>query len=116
MLYKDYFDAGSVVFDADAINQAIENILLTRRGSVPGKPEFGSDIHRHLFSQLDHITKSLLKTDILTAINEWEPRVYISNVEVKEIPEYNKIVADITYEYADKGLIVEDTALVTFNI
>lgn len=116
MLYKDYFDPETVVYDADAINQAIENILLTRKGTVPGKPSFGSNIHRHLFSPLDHITVSLLKSDILEAIRDWEPRVLISDVNVDEVPEYNKIVVDLKYEYVDKGLIVEDTAVVAFNI
>ena len=38
-MYKDYNSVELYNTDIKAINNSIRNILLTRRGSVPGNPE-----------------------------------------------------------------------------
>lgn len=116
MIYKDFTDCDTDVYDIDAINNSIRNILLTKRGSVPGKPLFGSDIETPLFNQMDHITESLIQKGVISALNEFEPRIIILDVEIKAIPEYNKYVINVTYEYRDKGLIKSSSTNVSFNI
>jgi len=113
-LYTDFRSPDAVVTDAAAINDAIKNILLTDIGSVPGNPTFGSNIAKTLFSQLDHITISILKTQISDALAKWENRIYINDVTVREIPEYNKVVIDISYQYADAALNINETVSVAF--
>lgn len=113
-LYNDYRTASSTSTDAAAINNSIKNILMTRRGSMPGKPTFGSNLDDVLFNQLDHITKSLLEDQILEALTQWEPRILVTNVLVQEVPEYNKLIATISYKYRDKGLDVNEQISVGF--
>lgn len=108
-LYTDYRRVETTVTDAAAINNAIRNILLTQVGTLPGKPTFGSNIKELLFSQLDYITISLLKTQIRDALEKWETRINVVNVEVQESPEYNKIIATIYYAYNDMGLEVNES-------
>lgn len=115
MIYKDYSDVENVVFDIDAINNSITNILTTQRGTVPGKPRFGSDLNTALFNQLDHITEGVIKTSIVNALNEFEPRILVNSVKIKSIPEYNKVVVDINYDYLDKGLIKSGDTSIQFN-
>lgn len=107
-IYVDYREANTVVTDAAAINNAIKNILFTQIGTMPGKPDFGSNIHEVLFNQLDHITADLLKNLIREAIAKWESRILITNVTVEEVPEYNKLIASIYYMYRDSGLDINE--------
>lgn len=107
-LYTDYTTVESTNTDAAAINNAIRNILFTPRGSLPGKPTFGSDLYKVLFSPLDSITENIMKRYIREALRDWETRILVSDVEVKSVPEYNKIIAVINYQYRDKGLNVDE--------
>jgi phage baseplate assembly protein W len=113
-LYNDYRTPATTATDAAAINNSIKNILLTRKGSVPGKPTFGSNLDDVLFNQLDHITKSLLEDQIVEALTQWEKRILVTNVLVQDVPEYNKLIATISYKYRDKGLDINEQISVGF--
>lgn len=102
-VYRDFKDVNVIVYDKDAMNNAIKNILMTRKGSLPGKPEFGSDLYKVPFSQLDYITENLMKTTIKDALDLWEPRVVIESINITRNDEYNKIIADIQYRYRYNG-------------
>lgn len=107
-LYTDYTKVNSTNTDAAAINNAIKNILFTPKGSLPGKPTFGSDLYKVLFSPLDSVTKSIMKRYIKEALRDWEKRITVYDVEVEAVPEYNKLIATITYEYRDRGLDINE--------
>jgi len=113
-LYTDYRTANGTVTDAAAINNAIKNILLTRIGSLPGKPTFGSNISASLFNQIDHVTKGIIEKSVEEALAKWEPRIIVRNVTVTEVPEYNKLIATIDYQYRDKGLNINEQISVAF--
>jgi len=116
MIYKDYTSPDIDVYDIDALNNSIKNILLTRKGTVPGKPTFGSNIHEVLFSHIDHITEGIIRKETKGALNQFEPRILVNEVTIKSIPEYNRIVITIVYEYRDKTLYNSASTNVTFNI
>lgn len=113
-IYYDYDSPTSVVQDADAISNSIKNIILTRKGSVPGKPTFGSNLYKVVFDHIDHIIVSLIKSYIIEAILEFEPRVRVKQVQVKEIPEYNRVIVNVTYEYNINGYT--DTSSVSIQL
>lgn len=100
-MYKDITTIESTNSDVAAINNSIRNIILTRRGSVPGKPRFGSDLYTLLFSQLDTLTESVAKSMILSCLTEFENRINIINISLKSVEEYNKLVVTINYRYKD---------------
>ncbi len=100
-MYKDLTSIEQHNTDIKAINNSIRNILLTRRGSVPGKPRFGSDLYTLVFNQLDSLTESVAKSMVFACLTEFENRISISNIEIKSVPEYNKLVIEVTYKYKD---------------
>lgn len=102
-IYRDFKDVGVMSYDREAMNNAVRNILMTRKGSLPGKPDFGSNIYQVPFSQLDYITENLLKSTIKDAIDLFEPRILITNINITKNEEYNQIVADIEYRYRYNG-------------
>lgn len=99
MAYKDYKTISDTVTNAEAINQSIRNILLTKIGSVPGKPRFGSNIFDILFEPINFITIDILKRSIVSSLSNWEPRILVQSVEIEDVPEYNKLICNITYNY-----------------
>lgn len=97
--YRDFHDVNIMNYDGDAISSSIRNCLMTRKGSLPGKPDFGSELYRIPFSLLDYVTEDLFRTTIKAAINNWDSRVLISEVNFKNIEERNQMIANILYEY-----------------
>ena len=102
-LYEDFLKANTTVFDEKAIHNSIKNILLTRIGSMPGKPTFGSRIMEIPFNQNDEVTHTLLKQIIEEALKQWEHRVTFKEVEIV-VNEVNSLTAKIYYKYKDSGL------------
>lgn len=118
-MYKDISGMTNHVTNELAIKNSIKNILLTSKGTVPGKPQFGSNINNILFSQLDHLTESIAKNYIIEAITEFEDRIDLQSVEVKSVPEYNKIIISLYYNIINpinKSEVVSDNISISLSI
>ena len=71
----------SISSDNDAIKESIYNILTTRKGEIPGNPNFGTGIYKYLFEPNLEQYWEAIKLEIIKDIQEFEPRANISNVE-----------------------------------
>lgn len=101
-----YIDLGAPTtedYDVEAINNAIKNILFTAIGTVPGKPEFGSNLNELVFLPMDASTISMVKRVITESIRKWESRIVIDSVIIEKNPEYNRVLADISYHFKDSA-------------
>lgn len=96
---KDFSNNMNDVYDNAAIRNSLQNILMTRRGSVPGKPLFGSDLHLLTFDQMDAITIKLAERYTLEAISRFEDRIRVNDVTVIKNEAFNKININIEFEY-----------------
>lgn len=111
-MFKDIDGIIDTVDELSAIKNSITNILMTTRGSLPGKPNFGSDVFKALFAPLDGLRTSLLKNYIRESLNEFEPRITLIDVQIKNVEEYNKIVIDINFSYKNiTGTVYTSTSL-----
>lgn len=116
-MYKDFNNLSNAVTDLQAIKNSIKNILLTPKGSLPGKPEFGSDLYKVLFSQMDHLTESMAKRFVKEALRKYEDRITIIGIEIKKVEEFNKLVIDLLFSYTDKEFNnTQDSTSITFNL
>lgn len=97
--YSDLSSVSASKLDRDykAIENSIRNILLTPVGSLPGKPLFGSKIHKFLFDIIDNATQMFMEEEIQVAITNWEPRAILKNVIVEQIPEYNRLIIKVYF-------------------
>ena len=93
--------------DLQAIAKSISNIITTSIGTVPGYPEFGCNVEEYLFEQLDNFTKDNIMSAIEYAINKFEPRVNILDIDTKDIPQNHSLFVYVTYEVISDG--IEDT-------
>lgn len=71
-----------VVQGADDINQCIAIILLTRKGSVPHRPTFGSDIYKYIDYPIKEAIPNIVR-EATDAIITWETRININTVIVE---------------------------------
>lgn len=86
----------------EAVKQAIVNLLLTNRGERLFKPTVGSDIRGSLFENMDPATASIVKKQITTTIEQYEPRANLMGVEVSADPDTNGLVATIVFSILNK--------------
>jgi phage baseplate assembly protein W len=85
------------VLNDTSIQNAIDNILGTEVGSVPGHPEFGSRLTKFLFELMDQTTIEAVKNEIEYSLSRWEPRIKVNLVHVFEDLDYNRITITIKY-------------------
>ena len=114
-MYKDYVDPETVAEKAEAINIAIKNIIDTRKGSLPGKPYFGSRLHEVVFDFMDAITEDSIIKLIKEAISKFEPRISIENIEVTQVPEFNRILVTVFYIYKDNEITIQNSLKINLN-
>lgn len=63
------------------IRQNITIILGTKPGERQMMPEFGCRIHELMFAPATRATAALLKHHVERALERWEPRIEVTNVE-----------------------------------
>jgi phage baseplate assembly protein W len=79
--------AVSTISGDDAIRQAILMLLCTRPGERLMRPAYGSMLHRLLFAPIDHTTAGLAIHYVRQAIERWEPRVEVLDVDAEPDPD-----------------------------
>lgn len=67
---------GDIVAGVDDIHQCIRTILMTPKGSVPHRPEFGSDIWRYLDLPTGEAIPHVVREGI-EALRRWELRIEV---------------------------------------
>jgi phage baseplate assembly protein W len=102
-----------LVYNEDAINKSIVNILGTRKGSRVFRRRFGSYVNDILFDPMDSISVSRLKREIIDAIGEWEPRIIMDSAEV--LPDYpnQQYFVELNYRIPSLG---NKSVTINFNL
>ena len=86
-----------VIRNERAINRSVRNIIETNFGEKPFDPDFGADIRSQLFELCDYGTASILEDQILTALQNHEPRINSIGASVEPFPDTNTLEVTVTY-------------------
>ena len=81
-----------------AINKSVQNIVETIPGEKYFNPNFGSDVRGMLFELVDFGSSALIEEQILTSINNYEPRVNNVKVQVEPRPDTNEFEVTVNYD------------------
>jgi phage baseplate assembly protein W len=81
----------------NAIARSIRNIVFTLPGEKFFNENFGSNISRTLFENVDDISASIIVDEIRQSIINYEPRVQL--VDVQSFPDYDNGSFDVTIIY-----------------
>jgi phage baseplate assembly protein W len=70
------------VTDETAIRRALNNLIKTRKGERPFRPDFGSNVNKYLFSS-GPFAEDELNKHVYDVISRYETRVIVTRVESK---------------------------------
>lgn len=80
------------------IMEAIRIIIMTRKGERVMRPDFGCEIHDHLFDVIDYTMLKQMESKVQNALIYWEPR--ITDIEVSaEVNSEHENLVDIHIAY-----------------
>lgn len=84
--------------DTIGIAESIRIILGTAKGERIMRPEFGCDIHDHVFATITPATLNTMETAVRSALVRWEPRIDVESVEAtQDDANPNRVLIDIDY-------------------
>ena len=115
VVYKDFdiiFDRHPVtrklntLTNNDAVKRSLKNIILTNKFERAYSPNFGSDIKSRLFEQFDTNIADDIANDIEFAVANYEPRVQLIDVLVREVPDQHGI--EITIKFRARNQVDVD--------
>lgn len=95
--------------DVDAIKRAVQNLVRIQAGEVFFNRKIGTNISDSLFELMSGDTADLLKTEIRTTIENFEPRVVLRAIDIDSLEEDNAL--DIAIRYDVVGLSVPTQAI-----
>jgi phage baseplate assembly protein W len=95
--------------DAAAVKQSIKNLLLTDYYEKPFLPFFGANLKGMLFELADEETESEVAENIIRAIEVYEPRVTVQDLNVTVIPDQNDMRVSVVFK------IISTEEVVTFT-
>lgn len=96
----------ATVAGTDAIRQALFLLLGTRPGERVMRPRYGSHLHRLLFAPNDHTTAGLAIHYVRQAVQRWEPRVEILDIDAEADAPHRLLVR---LRYRVREHLAEDT-------
>ena len=91
-----------VLKNANAIARSIRNIISTSPGEKFFDPDFGSNVTKLLFENIDEISAISIRDEIENSINNYEPRVSLISVETT--PDYDNNAFDVKLTYRIIGI------------
>ena len=98
-IYKDlslYFTPNPVsgdvtmITDVQDVKRSVRNLVLTNRFEKPFHPEVASHVRDLLFEPFSPVTINLLRNRIETVLENYEPRVTLTDVEVED-PDFQRM-------------------------
>lgn len=96
--------------DDDAVKASVVNLIMTMNYEIPFHPEQGCAVMHSLFENITPITAIKIRASISDVLQNFEPRVIVSDVQVTAVPDQNGYEALIVYR------IVNQPAPVTVSI
>jgi hypothetical protein len=81
----------------DAIKASIKNLILTKNFERLFHPEIGCQVNSLMFENLDNATLASIKYTVENVIKNFEPRVTLTDVTVKDDPDVNAVAIVITF-------------------
>lgn len=116
--FKDSNDGSYVNLNKDsnnAIKSDLMHLLLTNKGERFYLPDFGTNLKRYIFNQLDGTSLTEIKSDIDTTISKYIPKLRIINLTVEPSSE-NNYSAIVNIEYIVTDDVFENRDSITLKV
>jgi len=111
------FEIGSksvqMVSDEEDIKQSLQLLMSTYPGERITNPEYGCDLRKVMFQDIDQSTRFLIKDVIADAVLLHESRVTLEDVEVETNNEIEGLI-NITLHYVIRKVNIRDNVVFPF--
>ena len=99
--------------DASAIKADLMHLILTRKGQRLYNPDFGTDLLKFIFEPNDTLTLAGIKSEIITVIKRYLPKLKVEEISVVESDEseYASVVT-IKYTITDDVFTTQDLVII----
>ena len=92
----------------------LRNLLLTAKGERLGHPEFGCDIHRLLFEQIETGVNDRVEEMVKEAVDTWLPYLRIGKTVTEQVD--NRLNIDVHFSLKNDLTGFEEVLDVFYNI
>lgn len=99
--------------DEQSVRRSLRNIILTMPTERLFNPTFGCSIYRMLFEPITEQTSEAIKNEILSTVNNFEPRAKIITVEV--LPDYDNELYRVNVVYVIVNMKEPSSISITLN-
>jgi phage baseplate assembly protein W len=82
----------------EAIKQSVRNLVLTQPYESPFHPEISSPIYGLLFDNFTPTLSNLIERSVYQTLEQFEPRVELISVDVRELSDRNSISINIIFK------------------
>ena len=93
--------------DLQAVKNSITNILTTQQGQRRMLPTFNIGLHNYLFDPIDETTAYEIGENIFEAIQTWDSRVIVDDIQIK--PNYDQNRYDVSLTFRIQGPQEQET-------
>jgi phage baseplate assembly protein W len=97
----------------DQIKSNLVNLLLTDIGERVMNPNFGCNLKRYLFENINDVNSEKIKNAVLSSVGYYVPEVTITSIAVTPNTDYNSI--DVSVGYVLNISQTPDEITVQFN-
>jgi phage baseplate assembly protein W len=102
-------------YDEKAVIRSVRNLLSTKLYERPFNPELGSRIDSLLFENISPVTSNILEKEITNVINNYEPRVSISEIKVTPKPDQNSYSVTLVFYIGNATMLSTITIILERN-
>lgn len=85
-------------YDDNAVKNAVKNLILTKHFERPFHSEIGSNVNAMLFEPATPATTAIIRQNIIDVINNFEPRVEITQIDVESSPDSHDMFVRIIFK------------------
>jgi phage baseplate assembly protein W len=109
-----YINGSDAVFNAtyttnDQIKYDIINYVLTNKGERPLNPNYGGDIRKFVFQNIDGVNLNNLKTQLLDGLKSNFPNIVVNKIIIDPFYDTNSINININYSFAGSERTIDIT-------
>ena len=105
-----YADVNSSLMDK--VRSQVMHVIFTPKGQRLRKPEFGTDLIKHIFEPNDSVSWEAIKNEVMESVKRWVDNVSINDIQVVQSEgEDGEGFVRIDYSVREGNKVVNDTII-----
>ena len=91
-----------------AIARSVRNLVLTNIAERPFHRDLGTDIQKAVFENFDKITANIIEGKIRTILVNYEPRIFVEDIDVFHDNDSGIVECQIRYEIVGQSQTLQE--------